>query len=107
METLYNDADMSIKADMEAGMKPHALAAFETPATAPAWSEPVFDGRRAYLKTMDDHCNPVEFAQQPWLLGCGVDWIEVELAGSSHCPFITRPKEVVDCCVPIFKKWIE
>jgi hypothetical protein len=105
MDILYNDADVSVQSEREAGMIPHALAAFETPASAPAWAESAFDGRRAYLKTMDDHCNPAEYTQEPWLRACGVEWEEIELQGASHCPFFSRPKEVANYCIPVFEKW--
>jgi hypothetical protein len=36
MEVLYNDADPALTAELEAGMIPTALAAFETPASDPA-----------------------------------------------------------------------
>jgi hypothetical protein len=74
-------------------MIPHALAAFETPAPAPAWAETAFDGRRAYIRTSDDQCNPL-FLQEMWLKKSGVAWETVDLK-TSHCPFISCPEEVV------------
>lgn len=103
METLYNDVDVSFKEKLEAGMNATALAAFETPSGPPAWAESAFDGRRAYVKTLDDQCNPV-FLQDMWLQKSGVQWETVALQ-SSHCPFISRPEEVAKIATEIFKKW--
>ncbi|KAF2798693.1 prolyl aminopeptidase-like protein [Melanomma pulvis-pyrius CBS 109.77] len=105
MEILYNDVDISLKAEMEAGMIPNALAAFETPSGPPAWAEPEFNGRRTYLKTINDQCNPL-FLQDMWLQKSAVEWETVDIQ-TSHCPFISRPAEVADICVGIFKRWAE
>jgi hypothetical protein len=105
METLYGDVDAQRKREMEAAMLPHALAAFETPATAPAWKEAAFDGRRAYIRALEDQCNPL-FIQDLWLEKTGVVWETVDMR-SSHCPFISRPQEVVEVCTPFFAKWAD
>jgi len=105
METLYGDVDPVLKPKMEAAMIPHALAAFETAATAPAWAEIAFDGRRAYIRTLNDQCNPI-FAQDMWLEKSGVQWDTVDMM-ASHCPFISRPADVAELSVRFFKKWAE
>jgi pimeloyl-ACP methyl ester carboxylesterase len=101
---LYADADVSLTASLEAAMIPHALAAFETPAPAPAWAEAAFDGRRAYIRTLDDQCNPL-FLQDIWLEKSGVKWDVTDLK-TSHCPFISVPEEVVSKTVSFIEKWI-
>lgn len=105
METLYGDVDSLRKGELEAGMIPHALAAFETPSTAPAWKEAAFDGRRVYIRTLDDQCNPL-FIQDIWLGKSGVKWETADLK-TSHCPFISQPQEVVKACIPFFENWID
>jgi hypothetical protein len=105
METLYGDVDGQRKGEMEAAMIPHALAAFETPATAPAWKEAAFDGRRAYIRTLEDQCNPL-FVQDLWIEKSGVEWETVDMR-SGHCPFISQPHEVVEVCMRIVEKWMK
>jgi hypothetical protein len=84
-------------------MIPHALKAFETPAPAPAWKEAAFKGRRAYLRTLDDKCNPL-FLQEKWIEGSGVEWDVVDLE-TSHSAFISRPEEVVERIVGFLEKF--
>ncbi|KAI9733780.1 MAG: hypothetical protein M1818_007047 [Claussenomyces sp. TS43310] len=104
MQILYADADPSLAPAMEAAMIPHALAAFETPAPAPAWAEDSFDGRRAYIRTLDDQCNPL-FLQDAWLKKSGVEWDIVDLK-TSHCPFISCPEVVAAKMIGFIEKWL-
>ncbi|KAF2200388.1 alpha/beta-hydrolase [Delitschia confertaspora ATCC 74209] len=104
METLYNDvADPSFKSKAEAAMLPHALAAFETPATAPAWAEPELEGRRLYIRTLEDQCIP-SFVQDIWINKTKVKWNVVDLK-TSHCPFVSCPEEVVNIVLEFIKDW--
>jgi hypothetical protein len=103
METLYGDADPAVKPQVEAAMIPTALSAFETPATAPAWAESTYDGRRAYIRTLDDQCNP-SFLQDIWLTKSNVKWNIVDMK-TSHCPFISRPEETANLALGIFERW--
>ncbi|KAH7134991.1 hypothetical protein B0J11DRAFT_517282 [Dendryphion nanum] len=105
IETLYGDAPASRKAELEAAMIPHAMAAFETPATAPAWLESEYEGRRTYLRTLNDRCNPA-FLQDIWLEKSGVKW-DVRDLESDHYPFVSRVEEVGTICLEIFGAWKE
>lgn len=103
MQVLYNDVDPALAPELEAAMFPTALKAFETPAPAPAWKEDAFDGRRLYIRTLDDQCNPF-FLQEAWIAKTGVEWDVVDLK-SSHCPFISRPEDLVEKTISIIAKW--
>lgn len=85
-------------------MIPTALAAFETPQTAPAWAESGFDGHRAYIRTVNDQCNP-SFLQDMWIQKSAVKWEVVDVM-SGHCPFITRPEELTEVVLRVLSKWI-
>jgi hypothetical protein len=104
MQTLYGDVDLALTTKLEAAMIPNALAAFETPSTAPAWAESAFDGRRAYIRTLDDQCNPL-FLQDIWLEKSGVKWETADIE-SAHCPFISRPKDVFALAEGFIRNWI-
>lgn len=105
VQTLYGEGAVAAEMvpQLEAAMTPHALTAFETPQTAPAWSESTFDGRRAYIRTLDDQCNPV-FLQDSWIEKTEVKW-EIVNMKSGHCPFITQPDELAQAVVPLIKNW--
>ncbi|KAF2653858.1 prolyl aminopeptidase-like protein [Lophiostoma macrostomum CBS 122681] len=103
MPTLYADADPTLASTLEAAMIPHALSAFETPSSTPAWAEPEFDGRRAFIRTIDDQTNPL-FLQDMWLDKSRVRWETVDMK-TSHCPFISYPDETARIAVELMKRW--
>ncbi|KAM0815687.1 putative Alpha/beta-hydrolase [Seiridium cardinale] len=88
-EILYNDMDPEWAQELGKRMKPHAMLAFQSPATAPAWADTAFDGRRAYVRTSDDCCNP-PFLQDAWIQKTKVKWNVVNFK-SGHMPFESRP----------------
>ncbi|GKZ32165.1 hypothetical protein AbraIFM66950_001345 [Aspergillus brasiliensis] len=94
MEVLYNDCDRGLEPELEKFMHPHALRAFETPATAPAWAESALDGRRAYVRTLDDCCNPSSL-QDMWLEKSKVQWDVVDFK-TGHMPFVSQPQALAE-----------
>lgn len=90
MDVLYNDCDPSRTAELTGSMVPHAYSAFETKSTAPAWADAAFDGRRAYIRTLDDCCNP-SFVQDIWLERTNVQWKVIDFK-TGHMPFISQPE---------------
>ncbi|GCB17156.1 pyrethroid hydrolase [Aspergillus awamori] len=94
MDVLYNDCDRSLQPELDRLMQPHALRAFETAATAPAWAESAFDGRRAYVRTLDDCCNPSSL-QDMWLEKSKVEWEVVDFK-TGHMPFVSQPQALAE-----------
>lgn len=94
MDILYNDCDRALEPELNKTMQPHALRAFETPATAPAWAESAFDGRRAYVRTLNDCCNP-SVLQDMWLEKSKVKWDVVDF-DSGHMPFVSQPEALAE-----------
>ncbi|KAJ5287688.1 Alpha/Beta hydrolase protein [Penicillium angulare] len=94
MDILYNDCDRALEPELEKLMQPHGLQAFETPATAPAWAERAFDGRRAYVRTLEDCCNP-SFLQDMWLEKSNVKWEVVDFK-TGHMPFVSHPQALAE-----------
>ncbi|RYO98127.1 hypothetical protein DL764_007172 [Monosporascus ibericus] len=90
MDVLYNDCDAALAPELDKFMNPHALRAFETKPTAPAWADEAFSGRRAYVRTLNDCCNPVSL-QDKWLEKSKVEWNVADLE-SGHMPFISQPE---------------
>ncbi|KAL1853104.1 hypothetical protein Daus18300_011932 [Diaporthe australafricana] len=90
MDILYNDCDPARAAGLNSSLVPHAYSAFQTKSTAPAWADAAFDGRRAYVRTLDDACNPV-FVQDMWLEKTKVHWDVADLK-TGHMPFVSQPE---------------
>ncbi|KAJ3577511.1 hypothetical protein NPX13_g3051 [Xylaria arbuscula] len=90
MEILYNDCDPALEPELSQHMNPHALLAFATPATAPGWADKAFDGKRAYVRTLKDCCNP-SWLQDTWLNKSNVQW-EVIDSDTGHMPFVSQPE---------------
>jgi hypothetical protein len=90
------DVSEDLAREMAAQLKPHSNLAFMSYQPAPAWAEPAFAGRCAYIVTGDDVGIP-KAAQCGMIAATGQEWIVKELAGSSHmAPFMTRVKDCVD-----------
>ena len=106
MEVLYNDCDPTLAPELGKFMYPHALLAFESKPSAPAWADKAFDGKRAYIRTLNDCCNPLSL-QSMWLEKSGVDWNVVDFE-SGHMPFVSQPeslaKDVVSCIRGFLKR---
>jgi hypothetical protein len=105
MEVLYNDLPPELAPELDRAMRPHALLAFETKPTAPAWADPGFDGRRAYVRTLDDCCNPSAL-QDAWLQKSGVKWDVVDFK-TGHMPFVSQPRQLSYQIVKFMKEFAE
>lgn len=101
MDILYNDCDPSQGSALDKYMVPHANLAFETKASAPAWADKGFDGRRGYVRTLDDACNP-SFLQDMWLEKSKVEWDVVDFK-TGHMPFVSQPKALTEQIVKFVK----
>ncbi|KAH8892199.1 alpha/beta-hydrolase [Thozetella sp. PMI_491] len=89
-DILYNDCDPILALKFASTALPHALLAFETKPTAPAWADKGFDGRRAYIRTLKDCCNPVSL-QDTWLEKSKVVWNIFDF-DTGHMPFASQPE---------------
>lgn len=76
-------------------MLPHALNAFESPISAPAWADSEYAGRRVYIRCLQDIVVP-PVVQTKWLEDTKVDWEIIEF-DTSHSPFLSRPDELATC----------
>lgn len=70
----------------------HSQAALSTPSPPSAWGDGEFDGRRAYIRALDDHSiSPT--AQEMMVKHSGVEW-KVKEMNTSHSPFLSKPEEL-------------
>ncbi|ETS80442.1 hypothetical protein PFICI_07971 [Pestalotiopsis fici W106-1] len=103
MDILYNDLDPGLELKLSQNMQPHALHAFESKPSAPAWADAAFDGKRAYIRTLDDNCNPYVL-QNMWIEKSKVEWEIVDFK-SGHMPFESRPEELAGEIVKLINKF--
>ncbi len=77
---------------MSALLKGHSIRAFqETPGNI-GWRESAYDGRRAYIRCLQDHCmHPTR--QDFFSNRSGVKWVVRDLE-SSHSPFMSVPNQL-------------
>ncbi|KAK6951733.1 hypothetical protein Daesc_006256 [Daldinia eschscholtzii] len=92
MYYLYHDCDPAMAFELDEHLGGHAAAALATKPTAPAWADSGFDGRRAYLRTLNDRCKHLS-EQNQWLKKTGVEWKVVDFE-TGHYPFHSQPKAV-------------
>ncbi|OBT77021.1 hypothetical protein VF21_02883 [Pseudogymnoascus sp. 05NY08] len=98
---LYADVPPSLAATLEASLLPHSLAAFDSAAPAPAWAEPAFAGKVAFLKCLADAALPT-FVQDLFIGKSGVKWLVTEVE-AGHSPWASRPEELAG----IIGGWVE
>ena len=87
-------------------MVPHALLAFKSSIPAPAWTDPGFEGRLAYLEYTEDLAIQ-QFAQEAMIRGTGQAWMVKEMVGGHSCAFLKETEEAaraVDNFVQVFLK---
>ena len=93
-EVFSADAAPAVAQAYVSQILPHALLAFKSPAPRPAWSDPGFDGRLAYLSCTEDRAIP-KFAQEAMMQGTGKKWVVKELEGSHSAPFLIKISDAV------------
>lgn len=91
---LSADVDPIVAKENASQLVPHALLAFKSPAPVPAWTDPGFEGRLAYLVCTDDLAIP-RFGQEAMMQGTGMDWVVREIVGSHNAPFLKKTEEAV------------
>ncbi|KAF3480140.1 uncharacterized protein GIQ15_05487 [Arthroderma uncinatum] len=80
------DFDQGLAKKTEQELKPHSSLAFNSPQPPPAWADPAFKGRLAYIITGNDLAVP-KAAQYGMIAGTGQEWLTKEVP-TSHCaPF--------------------
>ncbi|OKL56587.1 hypothetical protein UA08_08128 [Talaromyces atroroseus] len=96
------DVSEDLAREMAMQLKPHSNSAFMSNQPAPAWNEPAFAGRCAYIVTEEDVAVP-KAAQYGMIAATGQEWIMKELAGCSHmAPFTTRVTDCINVLYEIF-----
>jgi len=85
-------------------IKTQSEPALSSPSGPPAWLDSVYNGKRAYIQTTQDHCIPF-VAQDAMVTYSGVEW-EVLKLESGHSPFLSHTKDVADFVVAKAKAYV-
>ncbi|KAI1436604.1 Alpha/Beta hydrolase protein [Xylaria sp. CBS 124048] len=105
MDTLYHDCDPARESELAKYMNPHAMQAFVTKPSTPAWRDEGFENRRVYIRTLHDKIQS-KALQTKWIEKTGVKW-EVLDFESGHMPFLSRPEALAEMVVKAVRKFAE
>lgn len=97
IETLFNGVDRETASRLSATLLPHAILAFESDATQQGWAEAAYDGKRAFLRCMQDQALPT-VVQDMFVQRSGVTW-DVRDIDAGHSPYISHSKEVSEALI--------
>lgn len=92
METFFNDCPPELAKRVTATLKPHSERAIKTAPSAIGWQDKAYDGRRAYIRCLQDKALPIEI-QDSFIARSGVEWV-VKTLDCSHSPFLSMPDEL-------------
>ncbi|CAG8953447.1 hypothetical protein HYFRA_00010196 [Hymenoscyphus fraxineus] len=90
----YQDAPPETALAVSSSLLPHSILSFNSPSPAPAWKDPEFVGRLAYIRCMQDRAIPASM-QDLMIKDSGVEWVVRDI-DAGHSPFLSRPEELSD-----------
>ncbi|KAH8705126.1 hypothetical protein BGW36DRAFT_366922 [Talaromyces proteolyticus] len=76
---------------------------FTSPCPAASWDTEAFNGRLAYIKTVNDRAVPYE-AQSMMLQATGQEWITRDIE-TGHSPQLAAPEKLADILVELAKRF--
>ncbi|EHK22132.1 uncharacterized protein TRIVIDRAFT_29562 [Trichoderma virens Gv29-8] len=92
IEVFYHDVSPELAKSVIASLKPQSALSVKTKFDTIGWLDKTYDGRRAYIRCLQDHALPLAI-QDGMVAGSGVEWITKSLE-SSHSPFLSMPDEL-------------
>ncbi|UKZ73737.1 hypothetical protein TrVFT333_001387 [Trichoderma virens FT-333] len=92
IEVFYHDVSPELAKSVIASLKPQSALSVKTKFDTVGWLDKTYDGRRAYIRCLQDHALPL-MIQDGMVAGSGVEWITKSLE-SSHSPFLSMPDEL-------------
>ncbi|KAI4244337.1 MAG: hypothetical protein L6R40_003063 [Gallowayella cf. fulva] len=91
-EVFYNGVPDSLANRAVHDLRDQARNSAVTPCGPPAWSNPFYNGRRAFVRCTLDNAIP-PFAQDAMLQNSGVQW-EIQDFATGHAPFLSQPRRL-------------
>lgn len=84
---------------------PHSELALKTASSAVGWNDKVYDGRRAYIRCLQDKALPIGI-QDHLISRSEVEWV-VKSLDSSHSPFLSMPGELTRVVEEIVEEFVK
>ncbi|KAM0448886.1 hypothetical protein ACHAO4_008111 [Trichoderma viride] len=89
----YNDISDEVAERPTASLKGQSGAAVMSTPSSIGWKDKAYDGRRAYIRTLQDNALTIQY-QDELIARSGVEWL-VKSVDASHSAFLSRTDEVV------------
>ena len=102
-DVFFHDVPEPLSSESVTELRNQSRNSAETPCGAPAWSDAVFNGRRAFVMCTLDRAIPPA-AQQALIDQSGVQWDIVKFQ-TGHTPFLSEPKKLSDWTVNEISKF--
>jgi len=106
VKVLSADVESSLAEAHAAQLQPHATLAFKSPSPAPAWADPTFRGRLAYIVCTEDQAVP-KVGQEAMMQLTGQEFMVKELHGSHNAAFLAKPREAAEMVVGFVEKFLD
>ena len=99
----FGDVASPLNSELAGSLLPHSIVALDSPAPRPAWGDPAFAGRLAYIECIEDKCLPLS-AQESWIEGTGIEWIIREIH-AGHSAFASKSEMTANLVMELAKHW--
>ncbi|PKK52819.1 hypothetical protein CI102_1816 [Trichoderma harzianum] len=103
IETFYHDVSPELAKTMIASLTSQSALSVQSKPAAVGWLDNVYDGRRAYIRCLQDGALPLA-AQDGLLAQSGVEWI-IRSLEASHSPYLSMPDELTSVVAEIIAEF--
>ncbi|KAM6482564.1 hypothetical protein HDV62DRAFT_390592 [Trichoderma sp. SZMC 28011] len=103
IETFYHDVSPELAKAMIASLTSQSGLSVQSKPAAIGWLDNVYDGRRAYIRCLQDGALPLA-AQDGLLAQSGVEWI-IRSLEASHSPYLSMPDELTSVVAEIITEF--
>ncbi|OPB36366.1 hypothetical protein A0O28_0054450 [Trichoderma guizhouense] len=104
-ETFHHDCSAELASSVTETLMPHSELALKTASSAVGWKDKAYDGRRAYIRCLQDKALPIGI-QDHLISRSEVEWV-VKSLDSSHSPFLSMPGELTRVVEEIVEEFVK
>ncbi|KAK4081642.1 uncharacterized protein Triagg1_2383 [Trichoderma aggressivum f. europaeum] len=103
IETFYHDVSPELAKTIIPTLTSQSAMSVQSRPAAVGWLDNVYDGRRAYIRCLQDGALPLA-AQDGMLALSGVEWI-IKSLEASHSPYLSMPDELTSVVAEIIAEF--